>query len=202
MVQHVPRSPQCLIRPATRGDRRAVNRLIDQFYRSLQPHKPWWTRPLPNQGVGAIAVAMGLLLVLILYGFYSHAVALGLIFALALRANQWIDRSLSNVWVVEWRGNVIGCAKLFCYETHSEAYLVYIDAQWRGQGHGSCLVQRLTQEAILPLYLASQPHRVPFYTRLRFVPVPTKAVPDSIRVNLGLDRYPSYNIQALVFKAV
>jgi N-acetylglutamate synthase-like GNAT family acetyltransferase len=139
--------------------------------------------------------------VLILYGFYSHAVVLAILFILALQANRGTDRSLTNVWVVERSGNVIGCAKLFCYATHSEAYLVYIEPAWRGQGYGSSLVQRLTQEATLPLYLASQPHRMAFYKRLGFVPVPTNAVPISIRINLGLDRYKHTNIQALVFKS-
>ena len=199
MTQPSPRSPQCVIRPAVRGDRRVIKRLIDQFYRSLQPHQAWWRRSRSLPGLGAIGGS--LLLVLILYGFYTQAGALAIFFILALQANRSTDRTLTNFWVVECSGNVIGCAKLFRYETHSEAYLVYIDAAWRGQGYGSFLVTRLTQEATLPLYLASQPHRMAFYKRLGFVPVPTNAVPISIRINLGLDRYKDANIQALVFKA-
>jgi N-acetylglutamate synthase-like GNAT family acetyltransferase len=191
-----------LIRPAVKGDRKAIERLLHQFYRSFQPHQAWWKRSLPDQGFGAIVLAGVILLVLILYGLYSYVIALGFIFALTLQANRGTDRSLTNVWVVERSGNVIGCAKLFCYATHSEAYLVSIDPAWRGQGYGSNLVQRLTQEATLPLYLASQPHRMAFYQRLGFVPVSTNAVPISIRINLGLDRYKNNNIQALVFKSV
>jgi N-acetylglutamate synthase-like GNAT family acetyltransferase len=189
-----------LIRPAQVGDRKAIEPLVDKFYRSLKPGRAQWLRPLFYQSPVAIAITAGLLLALIRHGFYSHAIALTILFVLALQAHQWSDRTLANFWVVESGGKVIGCAKLFKYSTHSEAYLVQVDAAWRGQGYGSCLVQRLTQEASLPLYLASQPHRLAFYKRLGFVTVPTNAVPLSIRVNLGLDRYKDANIQALVFK--
>ena len=202
MTQRSPRSPQCVIRPAAKDDRRAIEQLVAKFYRSLQPTRIWGRRLRSLQGLGAIAISGGSLLALLQYGFYFYAIALAIVIVLALQARQWTDRTLANVWAVERDGNVIGCAKLFCYDTHSEAYLVYIDAAWRGQGCGSCLMQRLTQEATLPLYLASQPHRMAFYKRLGFVPVPTNTVPVSIRINLGLDRYKHHNIQALVFKPV
>lgn len=146
-----------------------------------------------------IALAGGFLLILALYGFYAQVLALTLMLALTLQVYQRIDRTLANFWVAECHGKVIGCAKLFCYNTHSEAYLVYVDPAWRGQGYGSRLVQRLTKEAALPLYLASQPHRLQFYMRLGFVPLPPDAVPMIVRNRLGIDRFHEYGIVAMVF---
>ncbi len=140
------------------------------------------------------------MVVLALHGFYPQVFALLCFLSLVvLQADRHALRELSNFWVVECDGKVTGCAKLFCYDTHSEAYLVYVDPVWRGQGHGSRLVQRLTKEAAIPLYLASQPHRLQFYMRLGFVPLPPDAVPMMVRNRLGIDRFREYGIVAMVF---
>lgn len=193
-------SPQCLIRPAQAGDRSTIDRLLDQFHQSLDLPHLIRRKPMPRKILWAIVLVVGAwLIVLALHGFYSHALALAILLLLVLK-DDWIrPRSLANFWVVDCRNEVIGCAKLLPYDSHSEAYLVYVDVTWRGQGYGSCLVQRLTEEATLPLYLASQPHRLKFYQRLGFVPVSPDALPMGIRNRLGVDRYQAYGIVAMVF---
>jgi len=190
-------SSPCLIRPAQAGDRKALEQLVRKFHQSLQLGHRWWLRP-SHQMLIAIAWVT-LLAVLVLYGFYSHAFALGIMLALVLQAHQQTDKTLAPFWVAERSGKVIGCAKLFCYNTHAEAYLVYIDPAWRGQGCGSHLVKRLTEEATSPLYLASQSHRLQFYMRLGFVPLPPDALPVVVRSRLGIDRYHEYGIVGMVF---
>jgi N-acetylglutamate synthase-like GNAT family acetyltransferase len=141
------------------------------------------------------------MVVLALHRSYSQVFGLSLFLSLLiLQANQYTLGALTNFWVAECDGKVIGCVKLFCYHTHSEAYLVCVDSAWRGQEVGSHLVQRLTDEATLPLYLASQPHRLQFYTRLSFVPLPPDAVPMMMRNCLGIDRFYGYGIVAMVFR--
>lgn len=98
MTPRSSRSPQCLIRPAQIGDRKAIEQLVDKFYRSLKPGRARWLRPL---------------------------------------------------YLPELERDRNRCVSL-----------ARADTAW----------------------------------------VPTNAVPISIRVNLGLDRYKDANIQALVFK--
>ena len=199
MTQPFSETPQCLIRLAQAGDRSVIERLISQFHQSVQlPFtKP---KPLSRQVLGMIALAIGtLLLLLTLHGFYSHALALIVLSLLTLKDYWQISQSLTNFWVVECGGEVLGCAKLLRYSTHSEAYLVCVDAASRGQGYGSFLVRGLKEEATLPLYLASQPHRARFYRRLGFVTVPSDTLPMLIRSRLGVDRYQAYGLVAMMF---
>ncbi|MBD2075757.1 GNAT family N-acetyltransferase [Phormidium sp. FACHB-592] len=200
MTQPFSERPQCLTRPAQAGDRRVVERLVSQFHQSLQ--LPYVTKPKPlsRQVLGMIVLAIGtLLLLLTLHGFYSHALALTVLSLLTLKDYWQVSQSPTNFWVVECDGEVLGCAKLLRYKTHSEAYLVCVDAASQGQGYGSFLMQRLKEEATLPLYLASQPHRVKFYRQLGFVTVPSDTLPTPIRSRLGVDLYQAYGLVTMVF---
>lgn len=98
--------------------------------------------------------------------------------------------------------SAIESSLLLRYDTYAEASLVYVDAAWHGQGYGSCLVQRLKEEATLPLYLASQPHRMRFYRKLGFVPVAPEALSLVIRSRLGADRYQDYGTVAILVAMV
>lgn len=183
------------------GDRHAIERLVRKFHQSLQLSPLKWINQLPRERLWAIVLGVGALLVMLaLHGFYAQVFTLSIFFSMVvLQADRHALRDLTSFWIVERDSNVIGCAKLFCHNTYSEAYLVYVDPAWRGQGYGSRLVQRLTEEATLPLYLASQPHRLQFYMRLGFVPLPTEALPMIVRSRLGIDRYHQYGIVGMVF---
>ncbi|XGV96152.1 MAG: GNAT family N-acetyltransferase [Leptolyngbya sp. BL-A-14] len=193
-----PNAPLFVVRPAQVSDRKRIEQLVSQFHQSLQLGGVQW-RPSQLEMSAIVFAWIALLVVLALYGLFPHAIALALLLAFVLRAPRETDQSLAHFWVAEHNGEIIGCAKLFCYNTYSEAYLVYIAPAWRGQGYGSHLVARLTKEATLPLYLASQPHRMQFYMRLGFVPLPPDALPMIVRHRLGIDRYQKYGVVGMVF---
>jgi N-acetylglutamate synthase-like GNAT family acetyltransferase len=105
-----------------------------------------------------------------------------------------------HYWVLDYRGEVIGCGRLDGHGTHSEIYDLYLLPEWRGQGLGRALVQRLVQRAQLPIYLASLPQTVTFYQGLGFETIEAGKLHPLIcsRLSLNHRNYRQVGLQAMM----
>jgi GNAT superfamily N-acetyltransferase len=68
------------------------------------------------------------------------------------------------------------------YITHLILNNLLAVPNWRKQGIGSYLVQTFVSESTNPLYLQGSEHRISFYTRMGFVQVPLRQIPQPIDV--------------------
>lgn len=92
----------------------------------------------------------------------------------------------SRFWVIECNGSLVACGELHCATTHSMLYYLFVTPVWRSQKLGSCLVKRLVQEAVQPLYLVCKPKLVQFYSQLGFVIVPWDELPPPLQANFNI----------------
>lgn len=74
----------------------------------------------------------------------------------------------SAYWVIDHHQAPIACAAFVNFRQFSVLYHVVVKPTWRRQGLASLLVQQMTQETSLPLYLVCKSSLVPFYTQCGF----------------------------------
>jgi N-acetylglutamate synthase-like GNAT family acetyltransferase len=178
------------IRPALGSDQRQLRRLLQSFFRertlpfaSIHPFIGWVILGgLIALGVHFAATATGMwaigLRLLLGIGAIVGIGALSPVFRVSVDWHQF--------WVVEYRGRLIGCAKLCHHKHYSTLYNVLIAAHWRRQGVGTNLVRRVAQEARKPLYLACRLEHIAFYHRVGFEQIPIRALNANIYRSLEL----------------
>jgi N-acetylglutamate synthase-like GNAT family acetyltransferase len=92
----------------------------------------------------------------------------------------------SRFWVIECNGTLVACGELHSSTTHSMLYYLFVTPVWRSQQLGSCLVKRLVQEAVQPLYLVCKPKLVQFYSQLGFVIVPWHELSSPLQASFNI----------------
>ncbi|MGI0493159.1 GNAT family N-acetyltransferase [Alkalinema pantanalense CENA528] len=199
-----------VIRPANRRDTRSITQLTRALasfaFQSPTPASPSsaqalaksithpiLTLALPETGWGYFR--LGMAIAIAIYALYTIPEPTGVIFAwlillvslglLTLVIMPWVN--WSDYWVVEHRGSVVACAKLYLNPTHSEVYDVFVHPYWRGKGLGAALIQTLIQEATIPIYLASLPTTISFYQKLGFAPIEPRYLEPNLRNRLSLN---------------
>lgn len=90
---------------------------------------------------------------------------------------NFTKRSLPGVWVVECDRHIVAVARLSRSPQYSLLAYLYVAYRYRQRGLGSCLVQKLIQEANKPVFLFCLPELVGFYHRFGFIRPPKENVP-------------------------
>jgi N-acetylglutamate synthase-like GNAT family acetyltransferase len=180
-----------ILRRARSGDARAVARLVRDLGWTLRgrrgmrgPYGGWEWGMMGCLGAWVgIVVAQG--------GWAIAGVAVG-IGALLWGLMVWFPLiSWSEYWVVEVRGRVVACAKLYEGDCTSELYDVFVVRGWRGFGFGRALVLEAIATARYPVYLASLPDAIGFYEGLGFRVVKSDRLDAQLRGRLSLEN-PQY----------
>ena len=174
-----------LLRSATQLDKWQIRRLLRNFDREMS--RPAQRSPLKKYLGYGILAAVAVCFVMqqgwkvLLYPLIIIAISF---------LGDWLSTVVSQdwrkYWVIEQHGQIVACAKLCRYERYSILYNLLVAPQQRRQGLGTALVIHLSDKAVRPLYLACYPHRMSFYTRLGFEPVPARTLSHLIRHDLGL----------------
>ncbi|MDX2231440.1 MAG: GNAT family N-acetyltransferase [Leptolyngbyaceae cyanobacterium bins.349] len=181
--------PGCVIRPASPRDRAALHALLTQFRQEVLPptsSSEWTFRIVAGSLVGGLGLhlwwSLGWQRLLNLLLGPGILVGLGMLTAICV---TWND-DWKNFWVIEYRGQLIACAKLRRHQYYSLLHDVYVIPEWRSQGLGSHMVSHLGTQATRPLYLTCLPKLTQFYLRLGFMPISSKALSPLIQYDLGI----------------
>ncbi|HEY9848671.1 MAG TPA: GNAT family N-acetyltransferase [Leptolyngbyaceae cyanobacterium] len=85
------------------------------------------------------------------------------------------------MWVVECDRHIVAVARLDRRPQYSQITSLYVTPRYRQRGLGSCLLQKLIQEANKPVFLFCLPELVGFYARFGFIRASKENVPPQLR---------------------
>lgn len=95
----------------------------------------------------------------------------------------------SQFWIIECDGKIVACGQLRNFGTAQELGSIVVVKAWRSRGLGTRLVQHLIAQATQPVYLECVGDRLmQFYTRLGFVSVSWKQLPQTLQGKFGVSQ--------------
>ena len=94
----------------------------------------------------------------------------------------------SRFLVAEVGGEIVGCGQIKRYPGLRELGSLAVRREWRGQGIGSALVERLLERGGGKVYLLCAPHLEGFYRRFGFQPLDLRAMPLVLKIKYILCR--------------
>jgi N-acetylglutamate synthase-like GNAT family acetyltransferase len=203
MRESVTLPPLCTLRAATARDIAAIATLTRQLHRAACPAPKW------HQWVAIGSATIGLIFTwhypgIVVTVILSTSPLWLMILLIVIIGKQEQKRQWQRYWVIDYQGNLVACGRLDHHENHSEIFDVFVLPEWRSRGLGQAIVQALLQEATYPIYLASLPNAVHFYTLLGFEPIAPQKLPMFVasRLSLSSPRYRQVGLQPMVCNRV
>lgn len=191
-----------ILRPAQRRDAWSIAALTRQLSETAMGQRAWSPAVVWFGGfVLGLVLAIGLYQPRIALQVVISMMPLGLLLGMiGLLALLQPSLTWSDYWVIEHQGKVVACARLYQNPTYSELYDLFVSPTYRRQGLGATLVQHLTTQAVLPVYLASLPQVVGFYEQLGFRSIDPHALNAGLRTRLSLTnpRFRNLGLTAMV----
>lgn len=191
--------PNCILRPAQKADRFALQRLVFTLIRSeaigfdvrllayrlatifvflvLLRLQGWLLQNISSSIFQALLiVGMGLTVILMI-----ASLTMLVLYILLIPTEPLFNWAM--YWVIECDSYPIACAALTSDADCCVLYHVVVAKPWRRQSIASYLVHHLVQKSELPVYLVCKPKRASFYTHLGFVPISWQQLSKPLRAH-------------------
>lgn len=189
----------CVVRPAEKADRWALQRLV---FLLIQSEALGFDARLLAYRLTSICLLIGLLRLqvwllkelplpmlqaLLIGGIITTGTwAIASLFVLVLYILLVPTEPLFNwsmYWVIECDNQPVACAALTSGKDFCVLYHVVVAKAWRRRSLASYLVNQLVQKSQFPIYLVCKPQRTSFYTQFGFVPVSWQELTNPLRAH-------------------